>query len=40
MAGGAVMDVPEIKVRSKAFDSLQKASPHTLVHRYADQPLG
>jgi phosphoribosylaminoimidazole (AIR) synthetase len=38
--GGVVTSVPEIKIRSRALDSIASGKPHILTHKYADAPLG
>lgn len=39
-AGGKIISAPEIRIRSKAFDSMQKTEPYILTHKYTDLPLG
>jgi phosphoribosylaminoimidazole (AIR) synthetase len=38
--GGKIIAAPEIRIRSRAFDSMQKAEPHILVHKYTELALG
>lgn len=38
--GGIIIDSPEIRIGSKAFDSIQKGTSYVLIHKYTDEPLG
>jgi phosphoribosylaminoimidazole (AIR) synthetase len=40
MASGKITAAPEIRLRSRAFDSMQVTGPHILIHKYTDKPLG